>query len=308
MQPAGDTSLHRSIDASFVPDAFVAAAFEHLHHQIAPAGWGQPWSLWAMVNASGWGDEPLPLGAEAVAIGPLIPEGSGHPYEELFGFAAPEEVFSVILCAESWAYPADDPTGAEFPGLTPGQHPRRRELRCLAAVLADGRIFSRLHFRDGEVVDQDEGAFDGRLLDVLRRALVTPCPAGPRLEALRAAHLFFLTTMLTAGIDSPSALMVSDPALGPALDLGREVDVVDTDGEWIDADSWRALDLESVLLVALGWLLDPETAAWAGPDLGARWILEHLDTTRLRLTVATLQPELLVAFDNVYDRRASWRS
>lgn len=304
-----DHHLRRSIDASFVPEEFIPAAFEAVAFQVDQHGWDQPWSLWGIINAGAWVDGPVPLGSEAVAIGTIIPEGSGYVHEELFGCEVPNEVFGVILAIESWTYPSDDPTGRESPDLPAGMHPRRREVRTLLCVLGDGRVYSQLRFRDGEIITGHGGDhLDPLLMDMLRRIVGVACPQGDHLVAVRSTHLLLLSSVLAGGVETGSALMISDPAFELCLENGVDIYPDGELGEWLDAESWCGLNLAEVVIRAVGGLLDPDLARWAGPDLGARWLITQIDEDELHGALRSLNERAVAEFDEVYRRRVALRT
>jgi hypothetical protein len=139
-------------------DEVLESMLAALEQALAERGWDAPWTLWGLALADG----------RTVAVLPLCEGATPHPADTLMGLTVPDDLFGVALVTEAWAYPPD--VAASDMVVPPSEHPDRRELRLIQAVLRDGRCVTLSRFR-GDEAATGAGATEGRITNLLRRSL-----------------------------------------------------------------------------------------------------------------------------------------
>lgn len=244
----GGTATLGRIRPDLAALAAVATAFER---QLDIGGWSQPLMLLAL---------------EGSDLRPLIV--GGDPFEVLFGWDAPPEADALVLACEGWAFPPElvEPALAEPHryGL-PTDHPRRQELRLVAAVAREGEeVLVQRRRGDRAVVDRHPGAHprdDGGVLSALRRAygLATRATAHP-------VSAFLTRAWLVAVVDGAER--------GP-MDEGA-ADALRPDLTLAATTTWE--DVRTVARRGGFAVVRPEVAEWMDADMLAEYLVSVLAT------------------------------
>lgn len=193
--------------ATLLPTPVLAALAGSLLDELAADGWDQPPKLYGIVA----GDQLAELAAHHPGLGELtvtaeytqlsiglveVAEFDDHPYSQLRGYTAPDDLAALVVVSEGWASSASFDTGMPSDPDDPAGllHGGRRgpdgrvEVRMLELVTRAGAAVSAFDVRDGDRQVNTRDLFDpvdpvrdsaGRISGALHRAFGLPAPPPP---------------------------------------------------------------------------------------------------------------------------------
>ncbi len=244
-------------------------------------------------GASLWGITTSPDGEIELGLLPI----TGHPFDELVGFDAPQQWRAMAVRAVGRGRSLDDPD----------QPPRA--VAATMVIGRDGITRSRLRWLDdgggtaGESTasERQPGPVEGLIADACRRALGL-ATAPPHTGSAAAWALLWLDRVVERS---------GDPVRRPrtwaaAVALHPSAVAADPDGTWILADPdglveaarahaeiwhWGRLRREPFALGPIGAAMPAEASAWMDDGLFSRWLLAELpDPAELMGAVSDVLP------------------